>query len=159
LKRLLVLAVSSLMVVFLMTSLAAGQSGVAKSSTSSKVSPKRDKKKPYKFKVSGTVKFPLALCAPNAPSSGCLPITCPPGVTLARYCTLPTIARICSGKVKITFKSKRASVSKTTSVSTSCKYKKSVTLKKKGKYKVTAKFGGNTILKSSTASKKNARAG
>jgi len=158
-NRLLVMTVLSLTAALLVTA-PAGAAGIGKSSTSSKVSPKRDKKKSYRFKVTGTVKFPSALCAPNAIRSNCIPLRCAAGVRDAKYCSRPTIAQVCSGKVKITYKRGTKTVAtKTANLKTSCKYTASTTIKKKAKLKVSVRFAGNTILAASKASTKSARAG
>lgn len=158
-NRLLVLVVLSLLAVFLVTSVAVG-AGITKSSTSSKVSPKRDKKKPYKFKTKGSVNFPKKFCAPNAPAPDCIPLICPPGTSNPAYCTKPTAAKVCTGKVKITFKKgKKTLSSKSVSLKPNCKYSSKTTIKKHGKLKVKARFGGNTILAPSSASTKKVRAG
>ena len=155
-KRLLVLIVLSVTAVFLTTSLAAGQTGNAKSSTTSKVSPKRDKRKPYKFTTSGKVK-PPKFCASTTPAANCVPLKCPPGATNPAYCTKP---KPCRGKVRVRFKRNGKTVSsKTTNLKSNCKYKKKTTVKKKGRYQVQVRFLGNDVLAPSSASTKSVRAG
>jgi hypothetical protein len=101
-----------------------------KPSLSLKVKPKRDKKKPYKFTASGK------LNRKGAAKSAC------------------------KGKVTITFKKGKKTVkSGKATVKSSCKYSKKFTVKKRGKLKVSAKFGGNTLLKTATAKSKTVRAG
>ena len=159
-KRLLVLAVLSVTAVFLVTSVAVGQSGTAASSTSSKVTPKRDKKRPYKFKTTGSVRFPREFCAPNAPARNCIPLRCPAGVRDARYCARPTAAQVCSGRIKVVFKKGRSTrSSKTVRLKANCKYSSTATIRKKARLKVSVRFSGNTILAPSKASTKSVRAG
>lgn len=159
-KRLLVLAVVSLTALFLVTSVAVGQSATTTSSTSSKVSPKRDKKKPYKFKTTGSVKFPTTFCPPNAPGRNCIPLTCPPGVTDARYCTRPTPAQVCSGRIQVVFKKgKKTRSAKTVRLKSNCKYSSTTTIRRRGRLRVSVLFRGNAILARSRASRKSARAG
>lgn len=94
-----------------------------------KAKPKRDKKLPFKYTFSGTVKIPAGV--PKA--------------------------SVCGGKVKLTLKKGSKTVGKgTATVSKKCTYKKKITIKstkktgkKKGKISVTAKYGGNAVLKSS----------
>jgi hypothetical protein len=91
-----------------------------------KVNPRRDKKKPFKFKVSGSLKRPSGV-AKSA----------------------------CSGKVKITVKKGKKTIGrKTASVKKSCKYAATVKLNKKagkkGKAKFTIAYQGNSKLKKKT---------
>ena len=160
-KRLLMLAALCLAAVFLVASPGQAATGTAKSSTSSKVTPKRDKKKSYRFKTTGKIAFPSTLCPPNAPSSGCIALRCPAGVTNAKYCSKPTVAQLCSGKVRIIFKQGlRTRSSKLVSVRSNCTYSSTITIKAKArKLKVSVKFAGNTVLKASKATTKTVRAG
>lgn len=99
-----------------------------------KAKPKRDKTLPFKYTFSGTVKIPSGVSK----------------------------AAVCGGKVKLTLKKGSKTVAKgTATVSTSCKYKKKITIKstartgkKKGTLKVSARYGGNAFLKSSKKSTK-----
>gem|GEM_PF-4917329 len=157
-KRLTVIAVLSLAGAVLMTSPAFA--GTTTSKTTSKVTPKRDKTKPYKFKTTGKVAFPGKFCNPGQTAANCIPLKCPAGVTNAKYCTRPTIAEVCTGTVKIVFKAgSQTRSSKTVNLKPNCTYSSSTTIKKKGKMTVSVKFSGNAILAASSASKKKARAG
>jgi len=154
------LAVLSLTAMFLVTSLAVGQTGTTRTSTSSKVSPKRDKKRPYKFKTTGSIRLPATLCAPNVRGRNCVPIICPPGVRDARYCTRLPRSRLCTGSVRIVFKKGARTVSsKTARLKANCKYSSRATVRSKGRLKVSASFRGNVVLAPSKASRKSARAG
>ena len=102
-----------------------------------KVRPKRDRRRPFKFKVTGKLKRPSGV----SKSAGC------------------------KGKIKITVrKGKKVLAKKTTKVKSSCKYvKKNIRLKakkagRKGKAKFTISFRGNAKLKVKTI-KRSARYG
>ena len=101
------------------------------SSTTLKVKPKRDKKKPFKFTASGKVKR-------GAVSSA----ACKGKVTVKIKKGAKTVA---SGKATVKF---------------NCTYKKTLKVSKKAKkLKVSARFGGNSLLKASSAKSKTVRAG
>jgi hypothetical protein len=159
-NRLLKLSALSLTAVFLVTSIGLAATGTSKSTTSSKVTPTRDKKKPYKFKTTGKVSFPTTFCQPNRPASTCLALRCPAGATNAKYCTKPTLAQVCTGKIKLVFKQgTKTRATKTVNLRTTCKYTATVTIKRRARLKLTVSFAGNTVLKASKASRKSLRAG
>jgi hypothetical protein len=165
-KRMSIAAVLSLTLVFLVTALA-GQASAQLGSpakVSAKSKPKTDKKSPFKFKVTGAIALPSSICQlGGANGTNCIPLSCAPGMTNAKYCGAPAAAQICSGKVRVTFKKGSKTVKKkTVSLKSSCKYSATVTFKnKKGakgkfkgvKVKVTTRFLGNSIF-----SPKNAKA-
>ena len=99
-KRMLVLTSLSITAVFLVTTLASGQSSVpirakAKQVTA-KTTPKRDRTRPYTFRTSGRV-VPPPFCAagvvPTVAGGNCvaLPIICPPGTSNPSYCQRPPV--------------------------------------------------------------------
>lgn len=168
-KRPLTVTVLVLTVVLLLSAPAAAQTSAQRgypAKVTSKSKPKVDKKSPFKFKVTGAITLPSRACAPGAtPGTGatnCIPLNCAPGVTNTRYCGVPTLAQICTGKVRLQFK-KGSKTVKTKTVNlnaATCKYSASVTIKdKKGrkaklrgvKLKVTARFMGNAVLKARNA--------
>ena len=95
---------------------------------------KRDRKAPFAFTTSGS----LAL---------------PPGVSRGSGC---------NGRVTVQIKSGRKSVSKrTVRLSRRCRYRSSVRFRRlrAGKLSVTARFGGNRVLKAKSAKRSTVRAG
>ena len=170
-KRSLLVVALSLTGALLFTSVSAA---ATTTTTSSKVAPARDKKKPYKFKTTGTVAVPGGHCTTVAGAANCIPLKCPAGARDVRYCTKLTIASICTGQVRIVFKTiaikaskklKRKAVksktvsSKTVSLTAACAYSSSATISGKKRMRVSVSFGGNTILAPSKASTKSARSG
>jgi hypothetical protein len=96
------------------------------------LTPARDRSKPYRFTVKGKLGLPA-------------------GVTKAKGCT---------GTVTITAKrgTKTAAIAKA-ALKKDCSYSVRMTVKSKGKMKVTAKFAGNTALSAKSSSSRTARAG
>jgi hypothetical protein len=95
-----------------------------------KVKPKRDKSAPFKFAASGKLNRK--------------------GVSKSKGC---------KGKVTITLRKGKATASAKAKVKGNCTYSKRFTVKKPGKYKVSAKFGGNARLKKASAKPVTVRAG
>jgi hypothetical protein len=171
-KRPLMLLVLSLAVVLCVTATASAATKASPDKVSAKSKPKTDKKKPFRYKISGTITIPLRFCAaggvPGTGAANCLPITCAPGVTNAAYCAVPGIAQICTGKVRIQIKrGSKTWGKKNATVGPTCTYKVTVTLKKKlkkktlkpGTLKVKTRFLGNTVLKARNAKTLTVRAG
>lgn len=96
--------------------------------------PARDRKRPYRFTVKGTIALPA-------------------GVVKQRGCL--------AGTVKVTGKSgtKSAFTPKTVKVKKDCTYSTTVTIARKGRVKLTARFSGNTVLKAKSSSTRTVRAG
>ena len=147
------------------TSLANGQISVTKvapKSVTAKTTPKRDKKKPYKFTTKGKV-VPPPFCTGIRPPAGtlCVPPVCPPGATNPAYCARPPMASLCNGKVRIRFKKGRKTVSsKSATLKSNCTYSSRARIKRKGKkLKVSVRFGGNILLKAKSAKTRTVRAG
>jgi len=169
-KRLLVLTSLSLTAVFLITSVSTGATipratpGVTSSTT-----PKKDLSRPYTYTTKGKLVLPAKLCAPNAPPTsvpgGCLPVTCPQGVTDAKYCSRPTVSTICSGKVNIRYQKRGRTISsRNVSVRPDCTYTGKTTFRSKarsqrGALRVRSRFQGNQVLAPKASSTKNVRAG
>jgi hypothetical protein len=94
--------------------------------------PRRDRRLPFRYRFSGSVKFPAGI----------------------------NKAVVCGGTVKLRLRKGTKTVAKgTAAVSKGCTYKKTITIRstrrtgtKKGKLKVAATFGGHTYLKSSKRS-------
>ena len=170
-KRLLLVAVLSLTGVFLFTSVSLA---ATTTTTSSKVTPTRDETKPYKFKTTGAITAPGGYCTTVAASAACIPLRCPAGARDVRYCTKPTLASICTGQVRVVFRTiaikankelKRKAVkaktvsSKIVNLKSNCAYSSSATIGGKKRMRVSVSFLGNTILAPSKASTKSARSG
>ena len=169
-KRLLVLTSLSLTAVFLITSVSIGATipratpGVTSSTT-----PKKDSKRPYTFTTKGRIVLPTRLCAPNpSPTSvagGCIPVTCSPGVTDPRYCSRPTLAQLCTGKVNIRFQRRgRTLSSRNVNVKADCTFSGKATFRSKarsqrGTLRVRSRFQGNQILAPKASTTKSVRAG
>jgi hypothetical protein len=161
-KRILTVAVVAVTAIFLLTALAAGQAAALKGSPAkitAKSKPKTDKKSPFKFKVTGAIMLPQAVCKPGTGGS-CIPLNCAAGVTNVKYCSAPTLAQICGGKVRVTIK-KGSKTLKKKSVNVNpatCTYSAKLSFKDRKKKKlrgvkakVTVRFLGNTVLKAKSA--------
>jgi len=107
---------------------------VAPLSVSAIVSPKRDRKRPYTFTIKGVVVLPA-------------------GVTKAQGCG--------SGTVKVTGKRglKNAFAPKTVRLKKDCTYSATVTVTRKGRVKLAARFSGNSALKAKSSPTRTVRAG
>jgi hypothetical protein len=97
-------------------------------------SPARDRKRPYTFAVKGTIALPAGV----AKAQGCL-----------------------AGTVKITGKrdTKSAFTPKTVKLKKDCTYATTITLARKGRVKLTARFSGNTVLNATSSPARTVRAG
>lgn len=134
--------------------------GTTRSSTSSKVSPRRDKKKPYKLTTTGSVALPPSYCQPNAPGPACIPPVCPPGASILIYCMSPSRAQIRGGRIRVVFKQgRRTRSARTVRLQPTCRYSSTAIISSKGRLKVSVSFQGNSILAPSKASTKSVRAG
>jgi hypothetical protein len=107
---------------------------VAPRSLSLTASPTRDRKRPYTFTVRGTIALPAGV--PKA--QGCL-----------------------AGTVTVTGKrgTKNAFAPKTVKITKACTYSTTVSIARKGRVKLTARFSGNTVLKAKASSTRTVRAG
>ena len=162
-------ALSSLLVAatLTVTGLAVAQNAIVQASTqqvTSKVTPKRDRKRPYKFRTTGKV-VPPPTCAvgdKGTPGGNCVPRTCPAGNTNPIYCQPVPTAALCTGKVSVTFRRGAITVGKrTVGLLPSCTYSSRITLGigSRGRLKVSTRFLGNVYLLAKSASIKSARAG
>ena len=170
-KRSLVLTSMSLVAVFMVTSMAPAQTPVRATPTSvtATITPKRDRTRPYTFTTKGRIVLPSKVCAPNAsPTSvpgGCIPLTCPVGATDPKYCSRPTVATICSGKVNVRFQKRGRTISsRNVSLKADCTYKGKTTFRsrarsQRGTLRVRARFQGNQILAAKASATKSVRAG
>lgn len=97
-------------------------------------SPARDRKRPYTFTVKGTIALPA-------------------GVPKAQGCV--------AGTVTVTGKrdTKSAFAPKTVKIKRDCTYSTTVSIVRKGRVKLTARFSGNTVLKAKSSSTRTVRAG
>jgi streptogramin lyase len=106
--------------------------GPLKTSLTLKARPRRDRRLPFRYRFSGTVRIPAGVSK----------------------------AAVCSGRVRLRLSKGKKTVARgTAKVSKSCAYKKTVAIKttkktgrRKGRLKVTGVFGGNARLKSSKKS-------
>jgi hypothetical protein len=107
---------------------------VAPRSLSLTASPARDRKRPYRFTVKGTIALPA-------------------GVPKAQGCV--------AGTVTVTGKrgTKNAFAPKTLKIKKDCTYSTTVSIAGKGRVKLTARFSGNTVLKAKASSTRTVRAG
>lgn len=97
-----------------------------------KATPSRDRRKPYKFAVSGTLQLPASV----------------------------TKADGCSGRVTVEAKVKAKRVArKTATVTRACTFKTSLTSTRKGSVSITAKFAGNASVSSVDARAVKVKAG
>ncbi len=134
-----------------------------------KVTPKRDRTRPFTFTTTGRIVPPGRFCAPGvAPSSGagnCVPIRCPPGARDARYCQRPGVGVICSGIVAVRFQSRGSTISsRNVRVRPNCTYRSRVTFRtrlklRNGRLAVRARFQGNSVLRAKTSATRPVRAG
>ena len=172
-KRSLVLtAVLSLAAVPLFGSSASAQTPSNARATvgiSIKVSPTRDRTRPYTFTTTGRITLPTRFCAPGVsptPGAGnCIPISCPAGTTDPAYCTRPSRALICPGIVAVRFQKRGTTISsRNVRVRSDCTYRSRVTFRtrlavRRGTFTVRARFQGNTVLRPRTSSTRRVRAG
>jgi Big-like domain-containing protein/hemolysin type calcium-binding protein len=106
---------------------------VTPKSVSAIVTPKRDRKRPYKFTIKGAVGMPA-------------------GVTKAQGCA--------SGTVKVTGKrGLKTAFTKTAKLKKDCTYAVTATVTRKGRVKITARFSGNSALKAKSSLTRTVRAG
>jgi Ca2+-binding RTX toxin-like protein len=107
---------------------------VAPRSLSLTASPARDRKRPYTFTVRGTIALPAGV----SKAEGCL-----------------------AGTVTVTGRrdSKNAFAPKTVKVTKACTYSATVSVARKGRVKLTARFSGNTVLKAKSSPARTVRAG
>jgi len=133
------------------------------------VTPARERFKPYTFTIKGRIVPPPKLCAPGVvpnPGGNCVPIRCPPGATNPAYCVRPGLGVICSGKVNVRFqKNGNTTSSRNATLKPDCTYRSRVTFTGKpvatrtGRFKVRARFQGNSFLQPRTSPTRIVRAG
>ncbi len=172
-KRSLVLtAVLSLAAVPLFGSSASAQTpGTARATVgiSIKVSPTRDRTRPYTFATTGRISPPTRFCAPGVdptPGAGnCIPVRCPLGTTDPAYCVSPSRAVICSGVVNVRYQRRGTTISsRNVFVRRDCSYRSRVTFStrlrlRRGTFAVRARFQGNTVPLPRTSATRTVRAG
>ncbi len=171
-KRSFVLtAVLSLLAVPLFGASATAQAPGARATVgiSIKVTPKRDRTRPYTFTTTGRITLPPRFCAPGVrptPGAGnCIPISCPAGTADPAYCTRPSLAVICSGVVNVRFQKRGTTTSsRNVRVRPNCTYRSRVTFStrlalRRGTFRVRARFQGNTVLAPRTSATRTVRAG
>jgi len=172
-KRSLVLtAVLSLAAVPLFGSSASAQTpSIARATVgiTIKVSPTRDRTRPYTFTTTGRIIPPTRFCAPGVdptPGAGnCIPVRCPVGTTDPVYCEFPPRAVICSGVVNVRFQSRGTTISsRNVNVRSNCTYRSRVTFRtrlalRRGRFTVRARFQGNAVLRPRTSRTRIVRAG
>ena len=103
-------------------------------SVSLTAAPSRDRRRPYRFTVKGTIALPA-------------------GVPKARGCVAGTVT--VSGRRE----TKNAFAPKTVKIRKDCTYSATVTIARKGRVKLTARFSGNGALKAKSSSTRTVRAG
>lgn len=172
-KRLLILTVLASATALVVTSIGyavpLANRGNPEAVTST-VTPKRDRTRPYTFRTRGTVTLPPRYCSspntipgPSRSATNCIPIVCPPGAVNASYCTRPTRAQVCTGRLRVRFyRGVRTFSNKSAFLRPDCTYAQSKTMEKRatrGRLNVRVTFLGNAYLKTKAASVKNVRAG
>lgn len=152
-KRLLVLTSLSLAAVFGVVSFAEGQifiTRVSPQSFTSSTSPHRDRTRPYTFTTSGKLTPPPACTTIGA--TGCVPLVCPRGTTLAKYCTTVPTSLLCIGAVTVQIKKRFTTISsRTARVQPDCTYRSRVSFRthsrtRHGLLRVLVRFQGNIFL-------------
>jgi hypothetical protein len=136
-----------------------------------KVTPKRDRTRPYTFTSTGQIFPPAHFCAPGAGPTGeagpanCIPIICPAGNTNPAYCAPPPRSVICSGIVTVRFQRHHTTISsRNVSVKADCTYSSTVSFRtrlhsRRGSLQVRARFQGNVVLTPQNSKTKTVRAG
>ena len=174
-KRSLVLTVSlSLAAALLYASLGFAQATTAPSkratptSVSLKVTPRRDRTRPFTFTSTGRVNVPGRYCSvaeSQDPGNRCVPLICPPGAVDARYCVRPGLGAICSGKVNVRFQRRGSTISsRNVTLRPNCTYRSRASFNirnalRRGSFRARARFQGNTILAPKTSPTRTVRAG
>jgi len=114
-----------------------------RSTATASVTPKTDRKRPYRFTVKGTV-LPVTR-----------PLKCGPGVTNPRYCTPATARDVCRGKVRVIIKrGSRRVTRKTVSLRSNCRYTVRFTIRRRqkpGRLTLSTRFLGNTYMVAKSA--------
>ncbi|MGI9098810.1 MAG: hypothetical protein ACR2H2_10030 [Solirubrobacteraceae bacterium] len=154
-KRLLALTSLSLAAVFMVTSLADGQSApvqVPTQDVTSSTTPQRDRTRPLTFTTTGTV-VPPPYCAVGASQKAgdCVPLLCAPGVTNTAYCVAPPIVLLCSGDVTVRFRRGTTTLStRSVELQPDCTYRSRVTFRsrtlRQTTLRVSVRFEGNAFL-------------